>query len=301
MSRVRRIAPLVGVTTLVLAAPASASVTIGSNLSSTPDPLGTCVNPPSTACALANTDLPAGNRAAGGVASPIDGVVVSWSFRSGGGTFDARPRVIRGHGVVAVGEAVASTTANPHPTRLSIKGGDVVGLDVLNLPTLPSSAQVTATTGGTSFEQWDAPPSQGDMGSPDMMNSTTEVLVSAVVEADVDGDGYGDETQDACPDVPDRHLEPCHDPPPPTNTGGGSDPSSGGGTSSSGTGGSSGAGTGTTLGGALPNGPPVVTAPPPLPTPKTTKKKRCKRAKAKHGHHAKKRCPKKKRRPSRRR
>jgi hypothetical protein len=272
-------------------------VTIGSNLASSPDPIGTCLNPPTMACTLANTDLPAPNRAA----SPIDGVVVGWSVKPGNGGFDVRPRVIRGQGIVVDGNAASITAAGKQdfPARLSIKTGDIVGLDVLHPPMLPSTAQVTATTGGGSpFEQWNDPPDQGDMGSPSMTNSTTEVLVNAVVEPDVDGDGYGDETQDACPDVPDRHLEPCHDPPPTNNGGGGGTPSGGGGDSTSGTTGSTGASGGTTLGGALPNGPPVVSAPPPLPTPKTKKKaKRCKRAK--HGHRAK-RCPKK-RRPSRRR
>jgi hypothetical protein len=41
------------------------------------------------------------------------------------------------------------------------------------------------------------------------------LLVSARLEPDVDGDGYGDESQDACPTVSTGHLIPCLTPPPP--------------------------------------------------------------------------------------
>jgi hypothetical protein len=295
---VRRTALLAGVIALVLAAPASASVTIGSNLQSTPDPIGPCVALPNTAsdCTLANTTLPQANRAADGISSPIDGVVTRWNVKSGGGTFSARLRVIRGQGIVAISQPVSFPTppAQPFETRLPISVGDVVGLDVIYPSSLsPSQALVTATPNNTAFEQWNNPPDQGDMGPP-TTNTMTEVLVNAVIELDADHDGYGDETQDQCP-TDATTQGPCPQPPP-TNNGGNN-----GGTSNGGTGGTRTGGTGT---GVIPVSstgtivPPVVTAPPPLPTPKTTKKaKRCKRAK--RGHRAK-RCPKRKR-PARRR
>jgi uncharacterized membrane protein YgcG len=277
-------------------------VTIGANLTptTTADAVSSCI-PPSSACTLANTALPVGQAAADGVASPISGVVVRWSVISGSNPFSARLRVIRGQGVVVLGETVSINSSGRHdfPARLSINAGDVMAVDLFNFqPLMPPLVTAGAPPDNArSFEQWNDPPDAGDMGPPTMTNMASEVLVSAVVEPDADGDGYGDETQDGCPTDPSTHG-PC--PPPPTNTGGTTGtPGSGSPGGTPGTGGSSGAGSGSTLGGALPNGPPIVTAPPPLPTPKTTKKKakRCKRAK--RGHRAK-RCPKKKRSARRR-
>src|SRR2546429_433363 len=36
-----------------------------------------------------------------------------------------------------------------------------------------------------------------------------DINVSATLEPDVDGDGYGDETQDSCPTDPTTHTDPC--------------------------------------------------------------------------------------------
>ena len=40
--------------------------------------------------------------------------------------------------------------------------------------------------------------------------SGTTLLVSGVIEPDADNDGYGDETQDACPAEASLHVAPCH-------------------------------------------------------------------------------------------
>jgi hypothetical protein len=299
MSRVRRIALLVGVTTLVLAAPASASVTIGSSLSSAPDPVGgICTDVSMTSCTVAVATLePA--RTAAGLTVPA-GVVVKWRVRTRAGatSFKARPRVLGANTGMAAGDTVTVQAVDGEqafPTRLPVAAGQRVGIDILEQPALATASIINSGVAAGSFDLWQPSLGVPESRSPDMTPPNSELLINADVELDADGDGYGDETQDACPDVPDRHVAPCHDPPPPTGDSG----TLGTGSTSGGTGGST-AGGGTTLGGALPNGPPVVTAPPPLPTPKTKKKaKRCKRAKAKQRHRAK-RCPKK-RRPSHRR
>jgi hypothetical protein len=236
---------------------------------------------------MANTDIDASNRAADGVASPISGVVVGWRIKTGGGAFNARPRIVSNNTGVAVGDTVpvpSAAATYQFPARLPIQVGQVVGVDVSGLSP-GSSAQITFSglNAGT-FNRWDIALGAGDMGTPTMTNSNIELLVNADVEPDADGDGYGDVTQDACPDVASRHLEPCHDPPPTT----------GGGRGVGGTGGSAGSsGAGGAPVFAAPSiVPPVVPTPRPLPKPKGSKRKSAKSkrcsGRAKRAH----RCPK---------
>jgi hypothetical protein len=193
---------------------------------------------------------------------------------------------------MAAGETVTVQAVDGEqsfPTQLSIAAGQRVGIDILEQPALAVASIVNTSPSAGSFDLWQPSLGTPESRGPSMTSMNAELLVNADVEADVDNDGYGDETQDACPDVASRHLEPCHDPPPTTDGGGGgSSGGSGGSTGSTGVGGASGVGT---IGAT---GPPVVTAPPPLAKPKTKRKssksKRCTR-KAKRAH----RCPKRKR------
>jgi Ca2+-binding RTX toxin-like protein len=71
-----------------------------------------------------------------------------------------------------------ATTGTDVAVRLAIRAGDQIG-----------------------FHQFGA--------MPDAFNSST-LLVSGVIEPDADHDGYGDETQDACPAEAALHVAPCH-------------------------------------------------------------------------------------------
>jgi hypothetical protein len=77
-----------------------------------------------------------------------------------------------------VQDADAQTTATDAAVRLRIRAGDQIG-----------------------FRQF------GSM--PQAFNGST-LLVTGVIEPDADGDLYGDESQDACPNEASLHVAPCH-------------------------------------------------------------------------------------------
>ena len=106
--------------------------------------------------------------------APANGVLVRWTLRRTGAAVSVAPAVRHG-GAVA---SDAATTATDVAVRLSIRAGDQIGFHQL-----------------------------GSM--PDAFNGTT-LLVTGVIEADADNDGYGDETQDACPAEASLHVAPCN-------------------------------------------------------------------------------------------
>jgi hypothetical protein len=146
-------------------------------------------------------------------ASPMDGVVVRWRVKASSSGSPVTLRVLRpaGAGFTGAGaSAVALTTAAAEPdtfsTRLAIRAGDSIGLD-------NSTSALLFAQNGT---PWVARVVPG--GIPEGQTRSTDagfdrpgyqLLVNADVEPDVDGDGYGDETQDGCPRDPARQTPPC--------------------------------------------------------------------------------------------
>ncbi|HEX6695681.1 MAG TPA: hypothetical protein VF080_02770 [Solirubrobacteraceae bacterium] len=106
--------------------------------------------------------------------APASGVLVRWTLRRTGPAVSVAPAV-RHNGVVAPD---AATTATDVAVRLPIHTGDQIG-----------------------FRPFGA--------MPDAFNGST-LLVTGVIEADADNDGYGDETQDACPAEASLHAAPCN-------------------------------------------------------------------------------------------
>jgi hypothetical protein len=262
---------------LVLAAPAQAATTIGSDLSHSPGLTGACGLLTGRSCTLAG-------RAAS-AASPIDGVVVKWRVKTDGSSaFTARPHIVSADTGFAIGDTInvpAAAGTLETPTRLSIRSGQRVAVDVTTTgPT--GTAPIIASTGGQTYDLWD-PPAGGVPAPP--ASQSGELLVNADVEPDVDNDGWGDETQDGCPADPSTHGA-CPPPKQIVNSG-----SSG----SSGSGGSSGGGSST----PVVNPGIAVTAPPPLPTP-VVKKAAKKKAKCTRRQRKRHRCPRPKRKRHRR-
>jgi hypothetical protein len=144
---------------------------------------------------------------------PGDGVITSWRTFSTilANVGPERLKVINPFSatrfkVVAVSEYVNaySTVDNsntPWPTRISVSAGDLIGLGVgpvTSTQSMPhclfshSSAQWLSKVGvddppGDMVLTWGAPPA-----------TPYRVSVSAVLEPDLDHDGFGDETQDQC-------------------------------------------------------------------------------------------------------
>jgi hypothetical protein len=142
-------------------------------------------------------------RASGGalpLTAPTSGVVTAWkvlsaypepvaewiaAFRPAGpGTFQV---------VGASKEETVNTGPNTFSTRIPVRAGDRFG-------PVPVYETLFCNTGNTGDHAWSFPGSVG-LGSSHTFAAGVDVRVPlvTVIEPDRDGDGYGDETQDGCP------------------------------------------------------------------------------------------------------
>ena len=186
-----------------MASPASAAVTIGSDLSAS-DGTDGCGAP----CTDVVTAIP--GRA---TASPITGVVVRWRVGDGIGQLTFRVARPAGdtypgddtHTGVGRSEPVTVTTPptpegqppaiSTFPTRIPINAGDRIGVDM----TTPSSEVGFRERAGARGAVFVPPLGDGERRGAQFGFSGFEDLINADVEPDADRDGFGDETQDQCP------------------------------------------------------------------------------------------------------
>jgi hypothetical protein len=149
-------------------------------------------------------------------AAPSPGVITSWSFRA-----DALPPQIRLKTVRAapgvqrytiVGEsALESPTPsqlNTFPTRVAVQAGDFLGFFVT-----PGDRNTMASAGAGYNPCREVTGGDQPVGATSdyarLVSPTLQLDVSAVLESDADNDGFGDETQDACPADPALQEAPC--------------------------------------------------------------------------------------------
>jgi len=133
--------------------------------------------------------------------APVSGVITKWkSTIAAAGSFPQNVRVLRQNGpktvqVVAEASGVLNPGANTLDARLPVQAGDRLGL----FGTGPA---------GTFYCELPGPEDAFGVflgGGPGQTVEFLEVKdeagipVAAVIEPDVDGDGFGDETQDQCP------------------------------------------------------------------------------------------------------
>ena len=134
---------------------------------------------------------------------PDDGVVTSWSHRASevSPVANAQLTIARDAGsgnytVIAQGakEAIVPAEMNTFATRVPVAAGDLLGIG-----TAPSGgACVRFADGGYGAAYGDDDLTPGTT-APFTAQTGLQIDVSAVVEPDADADGYGDESQDACP------------------------------------------------------------------------------------------------------
>jgi hypothetical protein len=148
-------------------------------------------------------------------ALPFDGVVVRWRVLSSHSD-DFRVRVVspEGSGVkVLSSSAVESVSVTPSPpigkitsfaTRLPIPAGSYVGLAS---PTKSLAPFALHASGASLTEFHDAP--DGSTISGPGTARPFEVAYDADVEPDADHDGYGDISQDSCPEASSVHDGVC--------------------------------------------------------------------------------------------
>jgi hypothetical protein len=173
---------------LIAASPVDASDTIGETFSNTG---GSGCSDGTTYVQTASD----GNQ----YVAPYDGVITSWTnsgfyptmtFKVARIGVDDAYTVLAQDGPRTTGFNISAT----YPVRIGVRQGDVLGLSV------PETGS-TVTCGGpaaysTGVSAGDAQPGPHNF---DDVYSGNQLSVSAQIERDVDGDNYGDETQDGCP------------------------------------------------------------------------------------------------------
>lgn len=167
---------------LAAAVPAPAAVTIGSNLASDPMLNQNCNIP----CTTANLALIPANSAPGGVTSPVNGTVTSFSVRSGSANPNAVAlRVLHPEGglnytgagttsLVSIGTGITG----PIATNLPIEAGDAIGLDS------PNGNLVLAANPGATQIFWSIPPLAEGSTRPGLAGGAYETMVQATIEPD---------------------------------------------------------------------------------------------------------------------
>ena len=176
------------------ASSAPAATTIGSNLASAGT--GACNDSP---CTMRQRSLPGFD-----VTAPADGVLVRWRVKTGDDQIaqPVRLRVIDGIGALSTGVRSSEIAYLPpgvnvstFATRLPIGAGQYLGLDTGLQNYLYA---IVLATSSAELDTWMAPLADGETRAP-TGSTTRELLVNADLEPDADHDGFGDETQDACP------------------------------------------------------------------------------------------------------
>lgn len=211
----------------------ASATTVGSNLRAAPNG-GTCAVPsgePETSCTLVQALLADGHAAAGGVQTPARGVITRWRVSSGSATPGTASVKLRlrtldaGVGLRAPGasEYVDLPLAQPgihtFSTRMRIGPNELLGLDavVTSSGSDEAAAPVAHLESGVG-DGWKWVPSLGPDPIPTPVGGLpdSELLFNATIEPDRDGDGYGDRTQDRCPEDPTRQRN-CDRRPPRTH------------------------------------------------------------------------------------
>ena len=202
----RRLASILLAVAVVLALPAGAQAaqTFGSRLTNSPAPgPDPCVETTPGPCTLVGFIQPNADGDPVSSPAPADGVIVRFRLR----TVGAEPVTLRLATVTNQGGTLLAQAVGTGPTvttqgtgeveefqaRLEVKQGELLALDA-------PSTRMVYNQGGNEYTPLYAPPlveGQGPRGPGG--DPTGELLLQAVVEPDADGDGFGDETQDACP------------------------------------------------------------------------------------------------------
>ena len=137
------------------------------------------------------------------------GIITSWGFKAGANPGTRKLKLMRPTGTSGayfVGGESAPETGLPNQrndfrTRIRVGGGELLGFytttgDACRGPG-PSGSLVRS--GSSSDSQSSDPPVGSFFQATSLFLNPSLLEVTADIEADADGDGYGDETQDACP------------------------------------------------------------------------------------------------------
>jgi uncharacterized repeat protein (TIGR01451 family) len=202
-----------GALLLAAAAQAQASYTLGDTTNATDN------------CGSNQVFVQAGTAGGPSYVAPSAGVIVSWSYLAHASnpsiklkvyhpTADPQVWFLRSESAQRTGgtgpgqvQANAMNTFTESP-GLPIQAGDYLGLTgsgstgIACINTADANDHIRVKNPPDTTVGQD---NSGFLGN----NTTLKIGVSAVVEPDADGDGFGDESQDSCPTDPAVHTGPC--------------------------------------------------------------------------------------------
>jgi hypothetical protein len=157
-----------------------------------------------------------------GVAIPSAGVITSWSVNivTYPGGISEKAEIFRPTGAPNTFSVVGESTMEPivsgsntFETRIPVQAGDRLGIGANLEAVYCGEAEGSGEVSPNVFGAYEGTVSLG--GSATFTEVPHgQVAVSATLEPDADGDGYGDETQDKCPTNASTQG-PCPAPPPP--------------------------------------------------------------------------------------
>jgi hypothetical protein len=136
--------------------------------------------------------------------SPISGVATQWSVRSGStDTWVQRLKILRADteagNAQIVGEAPPQPVtkgSGPFPIRIPVQAGDRFGLN------RPGGGALACNTGSPGDRVGETLGNgQPGQSEPFFPSTGYQLPLVVTIEPDIDGDGYGDETQEPCPNV----------------------------------------------------------------------------------------------------
>lgn len=162
---------------------------------------------PTADCSTFNTYVQAGS-VGNQYEVPSDGVITSWSHEAGATGPSLKFKVHRptgGNNFSLVGESELTATVanqlNSFDTRIPVTSGDLIGMFLAPAESFPTCALLTPGIAQNEVGFFIGDTAVGDnlftVGPPE-----GKLDISARLEPDADGDGFGDETQDQCPDDP---------------------------------------------------------------------------------------------------
>jgi len=180
---------VVGLTALAAASPASAATQIGATF------------PPTSPCTAGTTHLQTAPIATYQV--PFTGVITSWSFEASATPpaqlkFKVAQNTSSGQWTTRADSDVEQPIAgalNTFPTRITVLAGDNIGL------ASPTGGNCERGAGGSFIEAVTASDPPPGTAASYSAAPNAQLDVSASLEPDADGDGFGDETQDNCPNL----------------------------------------------------------------------------------------------------
>lgn len=120
-----------------------------------------------------------------------------------------RPRGNDNFTVLAAVEVAPGTGVISIPVRVPVEAGDVLGLSTAATPDPHPNCQIApeSPADATAFRTTGPAPASGEVTLP--TQGASRLNVGASLEPDVDGDGFGDESQDGCSDDGSRTTQGC--------------------------------------------------------------------------------------------